>query len=209
MSLAEVQAAVVPGQILTAVPFQAKDIWTIDPRWNLSGDQAVWLVRALTSGSESSDPTRAAQVTLVDDATGGILASHDLAIEPGWAPGRVWLDSERRDLDANDNVPDDLESFYRIKTSTGSIVNEQGPRASVPVVLPPGEYSVDNWLATFVNGVQGLPTRSCSTDLHLDPLDDVRLLAYYEPDKQCAWTTAASPQAPTERAGAAYGDTGP
>jgi len=191
MSLADIQTAVGPGQILTAAPFQARDIWTVDPRWNLAGDEAVWLVRTFASEPESSDPTRTAEVSLIEDATGRVVDSHALAIDPGYAPGRVWLSSERRDLDALGNVPDELESFYRVTSSTGSVVNEQGPWRSLPVVLPGGDYSVETWLATYVEGVQGLPSRSCSTSIHLDPLGNFRLLAYYEPDKQCVWTTEA------------------
>lgn len=197
MGLSRIEAALGPQDLVTAAPFQAKDVWAIDPRWNLVGDEPVWVARSVRDEPGSQDPTRAAQVSLVNDVTGAVIDSHDLAIDATYAPARLWLDSVRRDLDALGNVPDELMSFYRIRSSDGTSIHETGPYywpgSSLPALLPSGDYTVETWLASDVDGVEGLPTRSCAMDVHLNALDDVSLLATYAQDSQCSFTTLSPP----------------
>jgi len=54
MTLVQVAAAAGLGDdLLTAAAFRAGDIATVDPRWNLAGDNIVWLLRSLGPAAEA------------------------------------------------------------------------------------------------------------------------------------------------------------
>ena len=114
MSLDEVAAAAgVADRLLTAAPFTASDISTIDPRWNLVGQNLVWVVRALLPDS-ANGPTRGEQEVLIDDATGSILGSRDMHMDVDYQPARLWMQATRPDVSGNTVPPDNNYPFYGV-----------------------------------------------------------------------------------------------
>jgi hypothetical protein len=99
--------------------------------------------------------------------------------------------------------------FYRVASGDGTVVFEGlvsggssggsgyttygGGYGSGPLVLPPGGYSINSWLATYDVGVTGMPRDECSTHVTFRPLDDVALNADYRPNMACTFEPAPSP----------------
>ena len=115
MTIADVQSAVGGATLISAAPFRANDVALVDPRWNMTGDDIVWIARYLTDAGDQADPTRAEQVTLVDDATGKVIDSHPLPVDPSFTPARLWTEAQLSDLDAQGNVPDSLAAFFTVR----------------------------------------------------------------------------------------------
>ena len=208
MPLPQVAAAAGVGdQLLTAAAMRAGDVSTVDPRWNLAGDNVVWLVRSLgaETGSGAGD-TRPETVWLVDDATGQVIDSHPLQLAADYRPARLWQMATVHGLDC---CTGDVLAFHRVTAADGPAVYEGmvrgdasggqdgttygGGYMSTPLVLPAGGYSVTAWLAPYSGGVAGAPRGECSTSVTLRPLDDVRLNADFPAGKACAFGPAPSP----------------
>jgi hypothetical protein len=208
MTLAQVAAAIGPsGDLLTGAAFRAGDIATVDPRWNLAGDNVVWLARSLGPAAQAgSAETRSETVWLVDDPTGKVIASHPLKLAPDYQPARLWQMATAHGIDC---CAGDVLAFYRVASGDGTVVYEGmvpggssggqgsttygGGYLSGPLVLPAGGYSVTAWLATNNSGVIGAPRHECSTQVTLRPLDDVALNADYPPNQACTFGPAPSP----------------
>jgi hypothetical protein len=208
MTLAEVAAAIgLGGNLLTGAAFRAGDIATIDPRWNLAGDDIVWLVRSLGPAAQAgSAETRSEIVWLVDDATGKVIDSHPLKLDPDYQPARLWQMATVHGVEC---CAGDVLAFYRVASGDGTAVYEGmlqggssggsgyttygGGYGSGPLVLPAGDYSVTAWLAPYNGGVAGAPRGECSTEVTLRPLDDVALNADFPADKACTFGPAPSP----------------
>jgi hypothetical protein len=208
MTLAQVAAAVGLGDdLLTGAAFRAGDIATVDPRWNLAGDNVVWLLRSLgpAAGSDAQG-ARPEIVWLVDDATGKVIDSHPLKLASDYRPARLWQMATAHGVDC---CAGDVLAFYRVASGDGTVVyegmvpggssGEQGSTTygggygSGPLVLPAGEYSITAWLAPYSGGVAGAARGECSTKVDLRPLDDVALNADYPPNKACTFQPAPSP----------------
>jgi hypothetical protein len=208
MTLAEVAAAVGLGDdLLTGAASRAGDIATVDPRWNLAGDNVVWLLRSLgpAAGSDAQG-ARPEIVWLVDDATGKVIDSHPLKLASDYRPARLWQMATAHGVDC---CAGDVLAFYRVASGDGTVVNEGmvpggssgeqgsttygGGYGSGPLVLPAGEYSITAWLAPYSGGVAGAARGECSTKVDLRPLDDVALNADYPPNKVCTFQPAPSP----------------
>ncbi len=207
MSLAQVTAAIGLGDdLLTGAAFRAGDIATVDPRWNLAGDNIVWLVRSLGPAAQTgSAETRPESVWLIDDATGNVIDSHPLKLASDYQPARLWQMATAHGVDC---CAGDVLAFYRVTSGDGSVVYEGmvpggssggqgsttygGGYGSGPLVLPAGGYSIAAWLATDTGGVIGSPRHECSTEVTLRPLDDVALNADYPPNKACTFQPAPS-----------------
>ena len=208
MTLAQVAAAIgLSGDLLTGAAFRAGDIATVDPRWNLAGNNVVWLVRSLGPAAQAgSAETRSEIVWLVDDVTGKVIDSHPLKLAADYQPARLWQMATAHGVDC---CSGDVLAFSRVASGDGMVVYEgMGPGGSSggkgsttygggygsgPLVLPAGVYSITAWLATNNNGVIGAPRRECSTQVALRPLDDVALNADYPPNKACTFQPAPSP----------------
>ena len=208
MTLAQVSAAIGLGDdLLTGAAFRADDIATVDPRWNLAGDNILWLVRSLGAAAGSgAGETRPETVWLVDDATGKVIDSHPLKLAPDYRPARLWQMATVHGLDC---CAGDILAFYRVTAADGRVVHDGmvpgdvsgqdnsttfgGGYMSGPLDLPAGDYSVTAWLAPFSGGVAGAPRGECSTQVTLRPLDDVRLNADFSPGKACTFGPAPSP----------------
>jgi hypothetical protein len=212
MTLAQVAAAIGLGiglgdDLLTGAAFRAGDIATVDPRWNLAGDNVVWLLRSLgpAAGSDAQG-ARPEIVWLVDDATGKVIDSHPLKLASAYRPARLWQMATAHGVDC---CAGDVLAFYRVASGDGTVVyegmvpggssGEQGSTTygggygSGPLVLPAGEYSITAWLAPYSGGVAGAARGECSTKVDLRPLDDVALNADYPPNKACTFQPAPSP----------------
>ncbi len=186
-------------RLLTGAPFRTSDIASVDPRWNLVGDEVTWLVRSLDDpvGSDAAAP-RPETAWLVDDATGSVIDSHPLRLDDAYQPARLW---QTATVHGASCCAGDVFAFSRVAADGGSVVFEGmlpggesgGPHATTygggygswPLVLPAGDYSVSSWLARLDGDVVGTPRRSCSTQVTLEPLDDMTLDADFPRGKAC------------------------
>lgn len=207
MTLAQVAAAAGVGDdLLTGAALSARDIATVDPRWNLASSNVVWLVRSLGAAAGSgAGETRPETVWLVDDATGKVIDSHPLQVAADYRPARLWQMATVHGLDC---CTGDVFPFYRVASDDGAAVYEGmvrgnasgsqdgttygGGYMSTPLVLPVGGYSVTAWLAPYSGGIAGAPRGECSTTVALRPLDDVALNADFPPGKACTLRPAPS-----------------
>ena len=213
MTLAQVAAAIGPeNELLTAAPFVANGVSTVDPRWNLTGTDLVWVARSLVPGAASTAETRPETVWLVDDATGRVMDSNPLQLAAGYQPARLW----QMAIAHGANVPADEAAFYRVVsgggttvyegpvsgfsssgqglTTYGGFVNDSAPVIGpAPLVLPAGGYSISAWLATYDSGVMGTPRGTCSTQVTLKPLDDLALNADFPSGQVCTFQPVPSP----------------
>lgn len=206
MTLPQVAAATGVGDdLLTAAALRRGDVATIDPRWNLAGDDIVWLVRSLAPAAGPGQP-RPETVWLVDDATGKVIDSQPLKLAADYRPARLW---QMATLHGFDCCTGDTLAFYRVTAADGTAVyegmvrgdasgNQEGTTygggyMSTPLDLPAGGYSVSAWLAPFSGGVAGAPRDECTSSVTLQPLGDVRLNADFPAGKACALGPAPSP----------------
>jgi hypothetical protein len=208
MTLAQVATGIGLGDdLLSGAAFRAGDIATVDPRWNLAGDDIVWVVRSL--GPVTSSDAQAGRpevVWLVDDATGRVINSHPLKLASDYQPARLWQMATAHGVEC---CSGEIWAFYRVTASDGSVVYEGpvlggssgdqgsstygGGYGSGPLVLPAGGYSITAWLATNSGGKMGTPRDQCSTQVTLRPLDDVALNADYRLNHPCTFVPAPSP----------------
>ncbi|HLX34494.1 MAG TPA: hypothetical protein VKR30_04555 [Candidatus Limnocylindrales bacterium] len=207
MTLAQVVAVVGQGdRVVTAAPFRAGDIAMEDPRWTLAGDSLVWLVRSLDQPPAPADEARSETVWLVDDATGRALGSHSLKIDPGYQPTRLWQVATLRGTGCCNGA---LLPFERVAASDGTVVYAGlvsgastggsdsttfgGGYGSSPLVLPAGEYRIDEWVATDDQGVVGPPLDGCSAVVTLPVRGDVVIGAEFPGNGPCTLGPAPSP----------------
>lgn len=208
MTLGQVATAIGLGDdLLTAVPLRAGDVATVDPRWNLAGDNLVWLVRSVGPAAQAGSPqTRPETVWLVDDATGKVIDSHALKVAAGYQPARLWRVATLHGLNC---CSSDVTAFYRVVSSAGTAMfegpvpgDESGTQNSttqgggfnaVPLDLPAGGYSITSWLASNTGGVIGTPSNECSTQITLRLLETVALDADFPANKACTFRPATLP----------------
>jgi hypothetical protein len=210
MTLAQVATAAGLGDdLLTGAPFRKRDIATIDPRWNLAGDDIVWLLRSLGQAAGSGQ-TRPETVWLVDDATGNVIDSHPLKVAADYQPARL---SQMATVHGVECCAGDVFAFYRVESSSRTVLYEGmiqggasgdgnttrygGSYGAGVLVLPAGSYSITAWLAPYSGGVAGAPRGQCSTQVSLRPLDDVELNADFPASQACTFGPAPSPSAGT------------
>jgi hypothetical protein len=208
MTLSQVAAEIGLGDdLLTGAAFRAGDIATVDPRWNLAGDNTVWLVRSLAPAAGSdAQGARPEVVWLVDDAAGSVIDSHPLKLAPVYQPARLWQMATAHGVEC---CAGEVLAFYRVASGDGTVVYEGmvpggssggqgsttygGGYGSGPLVLPAGRYSISTWLAPYFGVVMGTPRDECSTQVTLRPLDDVALNADFPANKACTFGPAPSP----------------
>ena len=201
MALSEVATSIGLGEeLVTGAAFKAGDIATVDPRWNLAGDNIVWLVRSLGQAGASVGDARPETVWLVDDATGHIIDSHPLQLASDYQPARLWPMATVHGVDC---CASDVTAFYRAIAGDGTTVYEGlvsggssgepgvttfgGGYGSGVLVLPAGGYTITAWLATYDQGAVGTPRNECSTQVTLSPLGDVVLNADFQPNQACTF----------------------
>jgi hypothetical protein len=208
MTLTQVAASLGLGDdLLTGAALTAGDVATVDPRWNLAGDDIVWLARSLgqPAGPGASE-TRPETVWLVADATGRVIDSHPLQLAADYRPARLWQMATAHGVDC---CGGSVSAFYRVTSDAGVTVYEgrvpgdvSGGQGSTtygggylwgPLVLPAGGYSITAWLAPDNGGVMGTPRDECSTQVSLRPLGDVALNADFPANQACTFQPAPSP----------------
>jgi hypothetical protein len=191
-------------RVLSVAASRRGDVSGIDPRWNLAGDSIVWIVRSLGAADENA-PTRPVLVSLVNDETADAIDAHDLALAAAYRPARMWTIVTAKAFDC---CASDLFPFFRVSGADGTAVHEgivsgnvSGHRGvttygpGVPLLLDPGTYAVDLWLATFDHGVIGPPSDACSTQVTLRALDDLMLDARIPgPGQPCTFGKPSPPK---------------
>jgi hypothetical protein len=214
-TLEQVLTGIGPGsETITGAPFRASDIATVDPRWNLAGDDVVWLVRSLAQPTPSSDQEpRPETVWLIDDGTGTVIDSRPLQLDAGYAPARVWPIAIVHGLEC---CGSDLFAFVHIESSNGMAVYDGivsggargssaddpstttfgGGYGSLPLVLPTGRYFIDGWLALQEAGATGPKSRGCSGGLVVKPRVELALNADFPLEGACTFDSMQFPTAP-------------
>ena len=165
----------------------------------------MWLVRSL-GPARAEDGTRPETVWLVDDATGKVIDSHPLQLAADYQPARLWQMATVHGVEC---CAGDVFPIYRVASGDGTVVHEGmvsssasgdgdattygGSYGSGLLVLPAGDYAITVGLATYDGGVTGPPRDECSTEVTLQPLDDVALNADFPPNKACTLGAAPLP----------------
>jgi hypothetical protein len=191
--------------VLAAAAFRAGDISSVDPRWNLVGDDIVWIVRSIHGGASSTGTTRSVTVSLIDDATGKLLEAHDLALDPSYRPARLWMIATTTGVEC---CTGNVFPYYSIRTGDGAALHDgivqggaygrdnvttYGPGA--PLVLNEGTYSVTAWQATIDRGVIGSSVDKCTTEISLGQLDDLMLEARFPAiGRSCTFGPPSAPK---------------
>jgi hypothetical protein len=192
-------------EVLAAAAFRAGDISSVDPRWNLVGDDIVWIVRSIHGGASSTGTTRSVTVSLIDDATGKLLEAHDLALDPSYRPARLWMIATTTGVEC---CTGNVFPYYSIRTGDGAALHDgivqggaygrdnvttYGPGA--PLVLNEGTYSVTAWQATIDRGVIGSAVDKCTTEISLGQLDDLMLEARFPAiGRSCTFGPPSAPK---------------
>lgn len=157
MTLDEVAAGLgLSGDLVSAIAVDAGSVAQIDPRWNFTGNTVVWVLRSLRAATDSGT-TRGETLWLVDDSTGQLIGSHDIAAAADYNPARLWISAVEH---CNGSCRGD-EPIPAFELRLGGAVLSSGwaggdrvsgteITTSEPVlaaVLDPGHYSVTAWLA--------------------------------------------------------------
>jgi hypothetical protein len=191
--------------VVSAVATRANDVRTIEPRWNMAGDELLWTVKTVASGAQPADPVSDATIWLVDDATGAVLKSQPFPLASEFAPARLWVQAVLNGFpDDSDNpiTPQYSVASDGTDLQSGALNGDRlstdeattyGPDA--PMVLDPGTYTVGAWLDGDTVG--NLATTSCSTEIALRTAADISLKAEFTPGNPCTWDAPAAPTFPT------------
>lgn len=204
-----VSSAGITGQLANAAVFKAHDVASIDPRWPLSGDGLMWVIRTL--GPERDETTMAGLATrpltawLVDDATGSLVDTHPLATDPGFQPARLWQRATVHGATCCDGA---VFPHARVE-SGGTVVYEGlvsgstssdessitfgGSYGSIPLVLAPGDYTITVWLASST-GTMPDTASECSLSMTLAASDNLAYFAVFWPGKPCTIERVVPPQ---------------
>ena len=194
----------VSDDALSAIAVRASEVSTIEPRWNLVGDDLVWVVRSLdvdVGNSSAITLTRGEKSWLVDDATGQLLESLQLDVPADYVGARLW---QRAMVDfecCNSSLPD---PFYEVSANGAQIHAASRLSCAVsytatcgwgepPLVLEPGTYTVREWMAVVGDdGTVGPPTNECSTQVTLSASDDLMLPAEFALGSPCTFAPLTS-----------------
>lgn len=128
-----------------------------------------------------------------------------MKVEVSFQPARLW---QIATVHGYDCCAGNLEAFSGVQKSDGNLVYEglvsesasggQGSTTfgggynSPPLVLPPGTYTITSWIADYASGVMGTPSRQCSTQVTLRPLDNLTVNADFPVGQACTFGPAPS-----------------
>jgi hypothetical protein len=187
------------ARAIVATALRGPAVGSVDPRVHGAGDAILWLVRTIgTTGVDADDPTRSADVLLIDDATGEVIKSLSLQVDLGATPEQIIVQATFVD----DCCPAfDAYPFYRIERRDGSAVAESSVNgasstmpdgshtrfiAGPPVFLDPGDYVVKAWRAAIgPDGSSGVHEAECTVDVTVAPAAEIRLEAAFPDDGPC------------------------
>ena len=135
-----------------------------------------------------------------------MIDSHPLKLAADYRPARLWPMATVHGVEC---CAGDVFPFYRVESGDGTAVYEGmvsssasgegdattygGSYGSGLLVLPAGDYTITVWLAGYASGVTGPPRDECSTQVTLQPLDDVALNADFPPNQACTLGPAQVP----------------
>jgi len=188
---------------------RADDVAGIEPRWNLPGDALVWFVRSVKSADATAtpdDPTRSEDEWLVDDATGAVLRSGGLAIDPTFQPARIWFQGTRGTTRLANALDNRIPAY---EVSTVDQVLHSGPVDGTrsghpglmtygpgdPLLLEAGDYTITFWLADpgADQSQGGAAATSCSGGYHFSVAQDLTLQADFGRGVTCTLSQLAAP----------------
>ena len=182
--------------MLDAVAIRANEVSTIDPRFHADGDGAIWLARSIRTDSGSvEDPTRAVDVSLIEDATGKVLSSTGLDMNADYKPAQLNVQATERGGDTKDQV----YPFYRLgrldgsgllegmvgegRSTSNGAVSRFGP--GLPAVLDPATYIVRAWRSTLNGDLSNVPQDECSDEVTLTAAEAFLLEASFPTHGAC------------------------
>ncbi len=186
MTLDEVIAAAA-GQGDTAVlayPIDAGSLNDVDPRFIGQGEHNVWYVR-LISGPADADGIAPGKDVLVDDATGTVVTTMPLAVDPGYQPARIVLDSKGWD---GGNGP---RPVFTVGNADGTVAQGWLDSSSTPMAIEPADYTVHGFIGP--QGRDPVFGRTCNLQLTLAVGDDVAYYADWPERGDCTWKEGAWP----------------
>ncbi len=189
------------GTAVAAVAVTASEVETVDPRLHETGQAAMWVVRTFVdTGNNADDPTRAASVWVIDDATGQVLRHEPLAMDPATQPSLLRLQATT----AGECCVGDLYPSYSVDTADGQGIAERPSGgwasgtdlgltrwgAGTPVLLEPGDYVVHAWLSgRGGNGDIGAHRAECQTTVSIEVEQSARVEAAFPASGACSFVT--------------------
>ncbi len=206
--LIDIETSLPDGELLlSAVVVHARDVFSIDPRFGLTGDQLVWLVRSTMLQSEPIDATHAETVSVIDDSSGAVVASLPLASAADYLPARVWTSAKRTGMTENVSPPDTLYPAYSIAGPSNEAIGEAfvstttfGSNTTLsygpfqPALVEAGTYSFTAWLQDVNSDFGRRPADAgCTRDYTFAPSDDVEAEVIFEKSGKCAWQDLTPP----------------
>lgn len=197
------------NNLLTAAVVNPDDVASVEPRWNVAGHDLLWFVRAVgaaDSAENADDLTRAGQEWLVDDATGAVIKSGSLALDPGYAPARVWFQATR----GSDHLSNELDrrvpaySVFQVEDQLLHAGHVSGSREGRPglitygsamLALEPGTYTVQFWLPDASSDASQRDTSYpfCAADYAVSAAQDLTVQADFGKGETCMMSRLAAP----------------
>ena len=175
-----ITAAAGPGDtVVLAYPIDAGSLNDVDPRFVGEGQGNVWYVR-LISGPPDADGIAPGKDVLIDDATGAVVTTMPLSVDPSYGPARVTIDTDGQ-------VPGPLGQARFWVSAEGAVVAHGRLDSSLaPLALEPGDYTV---LALGDTGaIMASPKLpQCSLDLSVAAGDNVAFYADWPGGADCTW----------------------
>ncbi|MEP7378916.1 MAG: hypothetical protein ABI725_05070 [Chloroflexota bacterium] len=169
-----------------AWPLKAGALNDVDPRFIGQGLGNVWYVRLMTA-APGADGMAPGKDVLLDDATGAVIATLPLEVDPAYSPARVTLDT-------NGQVSDKFGEAHFLLTRSGFVLaNGVLNSSSSPFALEPGDYSLTAWGNSGAILASPRPLAECSLDFSLAAGDDVTYYADWPHRGDCTWKQGAWP----------------
>jgi hypothetical protein len=170
--------AVGPGeQLVTAYPLDATDLNEVDARFLGQGRGIVWYARVMSGTPDANGKADGTDV-LIDDASGGVVATLPLKVDPAYSPARVVLDAR---------PPEGIDQGqFRFAINLGDVVIANGSLDSSlrPLAMQPGDYTV--FANVDGNAIVHDPL-PCEMSLSLNAGADVAYFAQFERPSGCTW----------------------
>ena len=80
------------GDVVLTYPLEARSLNDVDPRFAGQGTDIVWYARVIKGAPDPNGTAEGVDV-LIDDATGSVVGTMPLAVDRGYEPARLVLDT--------------------------------------------------------------------------------------------------------------------
>lgn len=171
-----IAAAAVPGEtVVLAYPLDAGSLNEVDPRFTGQGQGNLWYVR-LISGAPDADGVAPGKDVLIDDATGTVVTTMPLSVDPAYSPARLVLDQNGYSGSGA------ARPRYEVSVDGRIVANNWLDSSSTPLALEVGAYDVRAYLGTETTDLGD--TFSCEQPVAL--AGDVAYYADYA-NGGCIW----------------------